>query len=109
LIEFLPLLVPVSVSALIGTFSLYLYLPTRKNGFVLIGIGFLTTVIPSLIRLALGGPYLPLLLRDRGLSVTEIARFLFVLSLIDVAITIVFAAMVLVGLALFVKDFGVRK
>jgi len=109
LIEFLPLLIPMSVFALIGIVSLFLYFETRKTGFVLIGVGFLTNMLPSLAKLALGGPYLPIRLQERGLSTTEIGQFLFVLSLIDMSIIIIFALLVLIGLILFMRDFKARQ
>jgi len=109
LIEFLPYLISISVSALIGIVSLFLYLETRKQGFALIGVGFLICMVPSLIYLALGGPYLAIKLRDLGLNTTEIGQYLFLLSLMDMAIYIVFAVLVLIGLVLFKRDLKTKQ
>jgi len=109
LIEYLPILVPMSVSALVGIVSLFLYFETRKTGYVLIGVGFLTNIIPGLVELALGGPYLALRLYERGLSVTEIGQFLFVINVSGTLLVIVFALLVLIGLILFMRDFKTKQ
>ena len=105
MIEFLPFLIPTSLSALVAIASLFLYFKTRKTGFALIGIGFLLITIPTLVTLALGGPYIPVKLYEKGFSVAEIGEFIFLLGLLDMSLTIVFALLVLIGLVLFMRDF----
>jgi len=109
LIEFLPFLIPISVSALVGIVSLFLYLDTKKTGFLMIGIGFMISALPNLVRLALGGPYLAVRLRERGLTTFEIGQFLFVLELINMSMVIVSALLVLVGLVLFMRNFKTSR
>jgi len=71
----------------------------------LIGIGFLLSTIPNVVTLMLGGPYMPVILHERGLSVTEIGELLFLLGLLEMSLTTVFALLVLIGLVLFMRDF----
>lgn len=104
LIDYIPFLIPMVLFALIGAFSLFWYTRTRKTGFVWIGIGFIVQIFPNLISLALGGPFLALRLYERGLNVSEIGRFLFLLYLVETAISIAFIVLVLVGLASLAKE-----
>ena len=109
MMEFLPYLVPSIVSALIGIFSFYLYYRVRKAGFAVIGISFLVGIIPGLVNLALGGPYLALTLLDRGLDVREIGAFLSTMSFVQMVVTVANAVLVSVGLVLLSRDFQTRQ
>lgn len=68
------------------------------------GVGFLVEIIPSLIRLALGGPYITDRLREQGLTASEIGQFLFLLYLVEAAVFLAFAVLVLVGLASLARE-----
>lgn len=109
MIELLSYLIPTLVYILIGVFSLYLYFRVRKGGFFIVGISFLVATVPSLVRLALGGPYLVTMLLDKGLSVREISEFLSILGLIEMGIIVVFAVLVLVGLVFLAKDVRAKQ
>jgi len=105
LVEFLPLLTPMFMFALIGALSIFWYTKTRRTGFAWIGTGFLVEIIPSLIRLALGGPYLAMrLVIEQGLSPSEIGQFFFLLYLVETAVSVGFTVLVLVGLVSLARE-----
>jgi hypothetical protein len=105
LVEYLPLLIPMLIFASIGVVSLFWYTKTRRTGFLWIGIGFLVQAVPSLLSLALGGSYFVLRLVESGLSYLEIGQILYLLYLLETAMTVAFAALVLIGLVFLAREF----
>jgi Na+/proline symporter len=102
LIEYIPLFLPVFMFALIGALSLFWYTRTRRIGFAWIGIGFVVGIIPDL-GLALE-PSLVSGLLQQGLNAYEIRQFLFLLYLINTAVSVVFTVLVLVGLVSLARE-----
>jgi hypothetical protein len=88
--------------ALIGALSLFWYTRTRRIGFAWIGIGFVVGIIPDL-GLALE-PSLVSGLLQQGLNAYEIRQFLFLLYLINTAVSVVFTVLVLVGLVSLARE-----
>ena len=102
LVEFLPLLAPMFMFALIGALSLFWYTRTRRTGFAWIGIGFMVGIIPDL-GLALE-PSLVSRLLQQGFNISQIGQFLFLLYLVNTAVFVVFTVLVLVGLVSLARE-----
>ena len=96
---------PIVIGTVVGIFSLFLYVQIKKKGYVFLGTGFLISAIPSYVHAALGGTYLPMILLNRGLSLTEIGQFLSLLELFNGLLQIIFAILVLISLVLFRREF----
>jgi hypothetical protein len=102
--DFLQYLLPTALSALVGVFSFCLYYRVRRTGFLVIGISFLIGMIPNLVNLAYGGPYLVETLLSRGWDVREVSMLLSILSILQMSVTVVSAVLVLVGLVLLSRN-----
>jgi hypothetical protein len=87
---------------------LYLYHRVRRTGFLVIGISFLIGMIPNLVNLALGGPYLVETLLSRGWDVREISTLLSTLSVLQMSITVVSTILILVGLVLLARNSHIK-
>jgi hypothetical protein len=98
MIEFASYLFQICLSFAIGLVALVLYRKNRKLGMALISIGFFLGAVPSIVKLALGGPYLSLRLIEQGYTAVEIGVFFFYLFLLNSAFQIVFAIIVMAGL-----------
>ena len=98
MIEFVPDIVQILFPLAIGLVAIFLYTKSRKLGLALIGVAFFVSIVPSAVNLALGGPYLPLRLRDQGYTMHEIGAFYYYLFLLRGTFYIVFSILVIAGL-----------
>ena len=102
--DLLQYLLPTILSAVVGVFSLYLYHRVRRTGFLAIGISFLIGMIPNLVNLAFGGPYLVETLLSRGWDVRQVSALLSILSVLQMSITLVSTILILAGLVLLSRS-----
>ncbi|MCW4019971.1 MAG: hypothetical protein NWF14_01900 [Candidatus Bathyarchaeota archaeon] len=70
----------------------------RKSGLALIGVAFFINAVPSVVNMALGGPYLTLRLIEQGYTIAEIGMLNFQLFLVNSAFEIIFAIIAMAGL-----------
>jgi len=98
MIELIPDIVQILFPLAIGLVAFFLYTKNRKFGLALIWVAFFLSAVPSIVNLALGGPYLALRLMEQGYTPVEMAEFYFFLFLLRSAIQIAFAVLVIVGL-----------
>jgi hypothetical protein len=98
MLEFIPLLFPIVLDVVIGIVTLILYQEIKRSGLAMIAVAFFLISVPSIVNLALGGPYMALRLRDQGLTAAEIGILNFYLFLVASAFQVVFAVLFLMGL-----------
>jgi hypothetical protein len=98
MIEFVPYIFHILLSLATGLVAIILYRKSGKFGLVLISVTFFLSVVPSMVNLAMGGPYLYLRLREQGYTPVEIGVFSVYLFLLNSAFQIVFTIVVIAGL-----------
>jgi hypothetical protein len=77
MIEFTPYIFQISLSLGVGLVAIFLYTKSRKLGLALISIAFFLSAVPSIVHLALGGPYPVPRLLEQGYTAAEIGVFYF--------------------------------
>lgn len=98
MIEFIPDIFQSFIPLFVGLIAIFLYTKSKKLGLALIGVAFLLSAVPSIVNIALGGPYLSSQLVEQGYTTFEIGVFFYHLFLLRSAFQIVFAILVLAGL-----------
>jgi len=66
-------------------------------------------MLPDMISLALGGPFLALKLAEMGWSAAEIGQLTATIGLADLSMILAFAVLVVIGLLFFLRDFQKRQ
>jgi hypothetical protein len=98
MLEFMPFLFPIVLYIVIGIVAFILYQDTRRSGLVMIAVAFFLISVPSVVNLALGGPYMALRLHEQGLTISEIGVFNLYLFIFASAFHTTFAVLLLIGL-----------
>ena len=104
MIEFIPYILQISLSLAVGLVSVFLYSRNKRFGLALLSVGFFLNAVPSVVNLALGGPYLTLRLMDQGYTSAEIGVVYSYLFLFSGAIEIIFAVLVIAGIVELAKQ-----
>ncbi|MEM2119046.1 MAG: hypothetical protein QW840_02865, partial [Candidatus Bathyarchaeia archaeon] len=99
MIEYIPDLFYLLISLAVMFVAVLLYKRTKKPGLVFIAFGFLFLAIPYIIDLALGGPYFYLNLEGAGYDITYIGMVSMYRFIFSLALHVVFAILVMIGLA----------
>jgi hypothetical protein len=98
MIEFIPYIIEMMVPLAVGVLALFLYRTHQKRGLPLVAAGFFLSAIPAVVRLALGGPYWALWLRDQGYTTYQMGMIQLYLWIFGAASQAVFAILVVAGL-----------
>lgn len=104
MIEFIPYVVEILFPLVVGGLAFFLYRNSRKAGLTLVAVGFFLSVVPAIVRLALGGPYWALLLRDQGYTVYQVGMLQLYLWILGAAFQTVFSILVVAGLVKLSKQ-----
>ncbi len=67
-------------------------------GLLLVAVAFFLIAVPSIIRLALGGPYIMFRFMEMGWTMYKAGEFMFFLSLFGDILRVIFAILVVAGL-----------
>lgn len=98
MIEFIPYIIETIVPLTIGVLALFLYRTHQKRGLPLVAVGFFLSAIPAVVRLALGGPYWALWLRQQGYTTYQMGVIQLYLWIAGAVSQAVFAILVVAGL-----------
>lgn len=98
MIEYLPDVLQVSFPLAVGVITVFLYRTSQKSGLALISVGFLASAVPGIVKLALGGPYWLVRLRDQGYTAYQVGLLNFQFWILGAALQAVFAILVIAGL-----------
>jgi len=98
MIEFIPYIFQISLSLAIGLVAIFLYTESKRTGLALFSVAFFLSAVPSIVHLALGGPYLVLRLSEQGYTPVDIGMFQIYLYLFSVMFNVIFALFVIAGL-----------
>jgi hypothetical protein len=104
MIEYIPDIIQILFPLAIGMITIFLYRKSQKSGLMLVSVGFFAGMVPSIVKLALGGPYWVLRLMDQGYTVYQVGLFHLFLWILGAAFQAVFAILVIAGLAKLSKQ-----
>jgi hypothetical protein len=98
MIEFIPSIVEISFPLAVGLVAILLHGRTGRFGLKLIGVAFFLSVVPGMVELGLGGPYLAFRLMNLGFTVYQVGLFHLFLWILSVTFQAVFTIFTVIGL-----------
>jgi len=104
MIEFIPNIVEIVFPLAVGMSAFSIYQKSQKTGLMLVSVAFFLSAVPSIVKLALGGPYMILWLHDQGYTVYQLGMIQLFLWIFGAAFQAVFAILVIAGLVKLSKQ-----